>query len=227
MVCSSQIDVHLVQKLLDALNAGEQETATRLLDELTKLRESELYQKVSGLTQNLHETLDQLVDNRLLLQTKHDLPDMTERLESVIGMTEEASSKTLQSSERGLNLIESIENMLSDLKVDEVKIEAVKGLLANLSTELTNIMLAQSFQDLTGQVLNRVMLTTSLLEQSLIQLIAESGHDYDAIPDKELSEDAQKQEEMKGIGPNVTQKSKQDSVDSQSDVDDLLGELGI
>ncbi len=117
MVCSSQIDVHLVQKLLDALNAGEQETATRLLDELTKLRESELYQKVSGLTQNLHETLDQLVDNRLLLQTKHDLPDMTERLESVIGMTEEASSKTLQSSERGLNLIESIENMLSDLKV--------------------------------------------------------------------------------------------------------------
>ena len=224
MTCATQIKVEKVQALLNALQENNQTQAVKLLDELTQLRESELYQRLSCLTNNLHNTLDELVDNRLLLQTKHDLPDVAERLEYVLSSTDEACSKTLASTERAMDLSESITLLIQD-SLDKNQAESVQKQLSELNTELTNILLAQSFQDLTGQVLNRVLLTVSALEQSLIQLISDSRHDYDAIPDK--SEGDQQQDEMKGIGPNVTQKSKQGSVDPQEAVDDLLGELGI
>ncbi|MCF6345346.1 MAG: protein phosphatase CheZ [Thiomicrorhabdus sp.] len=228
MTCATHIEIEKVQALLNALQKNDQIQATVLLDELTQLRESELYQRLSSLTNNLHDTLDGLVDNRLLLQTKHDLPDVTERLEYVLSSTDEACSKTLSSTERAMDLSESIALLIqenSNKNLSEPLQKQLNGLTTKLDTELTNILLAQSFQDLTGQVLNRVLLTVSALEQSLIQLISDSRHDYDAIPDKE--DDEQKQDEMKGIGPNVTQKSKQNSVDSQDAVDDLLDDLGI
>ncbi len=229
MTCATHIEIKKVQALLNALQENDQTQAAMLLDELTQLRESELYQRLSSLTNNLHDTLDELVDNRLLLQTKHDLPDVTERLEYVLSSTDEACSKTLASTERAMDLSESIALLVQESfneGSNKNRSEPLQKQLNELNTELTNILLAQSFQDLTGQVLNRVLLTVSALEQSLIQLISDSRHDYDAIPDKEEG-DEQKQDEMKGIGPNVTQKSKQNSMDSQDAVDDLLGELGI
>ena len=131
------------------------------------------------------------------------------------------------STEKAMVLSESISELIQDALLSDTQQAQIQCLLSELNTELTNILLSQSFQDLTGQVLNRVVLTISSLEQSLIQLISESGHDYAAIPDREEDNTIQKSAEMKGIGPNVTQKSKQDSVGSQDDVDDLLGELGI
>ncbi|WP_269471152.1 protein phosphatase CheZ [Thiomicrorhabdus aquaedulcis] len=96
-----------------------------------------------------------------------------------------------------------------------------------MQNELTTIMLAQSFQDLTGQVLNRVILIISSLEQSLVDLISRSGHDYNAIPARVETLEQQQKNQAQGIGPNVTQASKTDSAGSQDDVDDLLSQLGI
>ncbi len=225
MTCTTHIEIAQVRALLDALQDNNQEQASQILDELTQLRESELHQRLSELTCNLHDTLDNLVDNRLLMQTKHDLPDVAERLEYVLSSTEEACSKTLASTERAMELSEKVYALIRPA-LDEQVLNEVSTQFEALNSELTNILLAQSFQDLTGQVLNRILLTVSDLEQSLIQLISESRHDYDAIPDKDPS--LEKQEEMKGVGPNVTQKSKQGGGNNtQEDVDDLLGELGI
>jgi len=225
MAFSTQIDTEAVKALLRALEENEQDKAVALLDELTSIRESELYQQVSLLTQNLHKTLDQLDDNSLLLQAKHDIPDVTERLNYVISTTEDASSKTLESAEKVLNITDSLEQMTQGLPENERA--EYSQLLSEVNTELTEIMLTQSFQDLTGQVLNRVVLIISSLEQSLIHLIDQSCHDYDSIPERVENRDEQQASEMKGIGPNVTQKSKSDTAQSQDDVDDLLGELGL
>lgn len=100
-------------------------------------------------------------------------------------------------------------------------------LIEQCNSELTNIMLAQSYQDLTGQVLNRVILIVTALEESLKELIQRSKHEFHAIPDKKEDETQRKQQEAHGVGPNVTTKSKQDAVESQDDVDDLLDGLGI
>ncbi|QCU90434.1 protein phosphatase CheZ [Thiomicrorhabdus sediminis] len=224
MTVATDIPVEKVQALLEALQSNQAVEAGQLLDELTQIRESEIYHQVSQLTHDLHETLDHLEDDQLLMQTKHDIPDAAERLQYVISTTEEASAKTLDKAEEAIQSLEKLEAILASERVNQ---EEQTDCVALLHQQLTEIMLAQSFQDLTGQVLNRVILVISSLEQSLIELIEKSGRDYHAIPDRVADADGQKADEMKGVGPNVTQKSKQDIVSSQEDIDDLLSDLGI
>ncbi|WP_019556697.1 protein phosphatase CheZ [Thiomicrorhabdus arctica] len=226
MTFPTQIDQNLVKALLKALESGEPSQAGALLDELTQVRESELYQRVSELTQNLHQTLDGLNDSTLLLQTKHDIPDAAERLEYVINMTAEASNKTLESAENALSLMSSLQEITCN-SIAGSDTEILLKTINKVNSELTEIMLAQSFQDLTGQVLNRVIMIITSLEQSLIHLIDQSTHDYASIPDREESAEDKTSDEMKGVGPNVTAKSKNGSTQSQAEVDDLLSDLGF
>lgn len=184
------------------------------------------FQQLNQLTQDLHQTLDELDDQSLLMQTKHDMPDVAERLAYVLNTTEEASNNTLDKAEHALQNIEKVEQNLDSLGILEVDEELTQA-IDSAKQGLTDIMLAQSFQDLTGQVLNRVILIISSVEQSLINLIENSKFNYHEIPERDTSEQEQFAEEMSGVGPNVTKKSKQDSVASQDDVDSLLDDLGI
>ncbi|WP_130537762.1 protein phosphatase CheZ [Thiomicrorhabdus indica] len=215
MGLSANINREAVEQLLQAIDSGDQARSSELLDELTQLREQELYQKLSQITDNLHQTLDDLGDDSLMMQTKYDLPDASERLQYVMDATLEASEKSLANAEQIQNLLDN----LPDETLTQEQQEALK--LAH--DNATQIILAQSFQDLTGQVLKRVMLILGSLENSLIDLIQQSGHDYDAIPQRKKSNEDLEH----GIGPNVTKSSKQDAVSSQDDVDDLLDSLGI
>ncbi|MBO1928339.1 protein phosphatase CheZ [Thiomicrorhabdus sp. 6S2-11] len=212
---STQLE--LANQLVAALHANDQKTAQSLTLQLAQQTEQSLYQEVSNLAENLHCTLDELEHMPLLMQTKHDIPDAAERLQYVLDTIEEASNKTLTSAENSIAIIEQIEERHSGGNSE------IKTLLNEMTSELNNIMLAQSFQDLTGQVLNRVILIISSLEQSLVALIEKSGHNFNAIPDRKESD----AELEKGVGPNVTQAAKKDTVSDQTDVDDLLADLGI
>lgn len=212
---ASNIDIQLVEQLLAALKNNDIQTSNELMDTITNLREQALYQKLSKLTDNLHQTLDDLGDDSLIMQTKHDLPDASERLQYVMDATLEASDKTLSQAEQ-------IQSLVDSFPTDNLNAEQA-AILKMAHENATQIILAQSFQDLTGQVLKRVMLILGSLENSLIELIKQSGHDYDAIPPRQKSRDDLEH----GIGPNVTKSSKQDAVESQDDVDDLLDSLGI
>lgn len=226
MTFSTQITLDMAQDLVLALQNEDLSKVESIIDTMTEIRESELYQQVSELTSNLHQTLDELNDTSLLMQTKHDIPDATERLHYVIQTTEEASNKTLDEAEQALQILDGV-NVLLENELPTEFLETLKPEMDLLASKLTNIMLAQSFQDLTGQVLNRVILIISSLEQSLIELIDQSTHDYHSIPDKEESSENKHQSEMKGVGPNVTKQAKKDIVESQDDIDDLLSDLGI
>ncbi|MDX1351605.1 MAG: protein phosphatase CheZ [Thiomicrorhabdus sp.] len=223
---ASQIDIHQAKALVAAFEEDDQKKVLEIIDEMTQIRESELFQQLNSLTENLHLTLDNIDDNALFMQTKHDIPDATERLEYVLQTTEQASTQTLDTAEQALQHLESIQNVLNT-ELDSDKLASIQPEMNKISESLTNIMLAQSYQDLTGQVLNRVIFVISSLEQSLIQLIESSGHDYHAIPDRVLSEEEQRAKEMHGMGPNVTQATKKDIVESQDDIDSLLSDLGI
>lgn len=213
------ISTNDVKSLLKALEKENYQKAEKIFDELIAQRDTEVIQQINNLAHNLQVTLDQLgPDLDLLRHTKHDLPDASERLQYVLNSTEEASNKTLSASE---NLVALIENMEAKNRDDDLV-----TLLEEAKSEVTNIMMAQSFQDLTGQVLNRVILLVTSLEQSLLELIDHSGIDLHQL-DLNVSEEARKAEDMKGVGPNVTKSSQKETVQSQDDVDDLLGDLGI
>lgn len=223
MAFLTDISIHAVQSLLEDLEAGDIISASNQLDVITGLRNHELYVELEKLTKNLQETLENVEDNELMLQVKHDLPDVSERLDYVLTSTEQASAQTLGSSEELIRLLGEMATVSDNLNPEQSAM--FDQLLNSASDEVTNIMMSQSYQDLTGQVLNRIKIVMSSFERSLLDLISRSGHDLDKLPQRSVEEDHQ--EELKGIGPNVTQKAQKDTVNSQVDVDDLLSELGI
>lgn len=214
------IKIKQIKTLLKAMEKEDYDKASQALDEIIATRDDNLLEQVEQIAQNLHDTLEQFgSDSMLLQQTKHGLPDATERLEYVIQTTEDASNKTLSAAENAIALLETLESQATEA--------SQKELISQAQAEVTEIMMAQSFQDLTGQVLNRVIMLVTSLEQSLMELIDKSGIHIDDIPDPIESEEDRKAQEMKGIGPNVTKSSQQNVVNSQDEVDDLLGDLGI
>ncbi|WP_235584710.1 protein phosphatase CheZ [Thiomicrospira sp. WB1] len=209
-----------VKSLLKALEKENYDKASEMLDQIVAKRNESLIEGVEEIAQNLHDTLEGFgQDAQLLRDTKHGLPDATERLEYVMQTTEEASNKTLSAAENMIGLLESIESQTSD--------EKIAGYVRQAHAEMTEIMTAQSFQDLTGQVLNRVIMLVTSLEASLKDLIQRSGLSLDAIPAAHQSEAERKAEEEKGMGPNVTRESQKGTVGSQADVDAMLDDLGI
>lgn len=214
------IKLEQVKELLVTLEQQNYDAASRVLDGIVAHRDHDLLHQVEEIAHNLHETLDGFGDDAKLLQhTKQDLPDTTERLQYVIETTEEASNKTLSSAENGLALLETL--------ADSIDGASQRKLIEDAKHELNEIIMAQSFQDLTGQVLNRVIMLVGSVEQSLVDLIEKSGIQLDDIVISQPSAQDQKSQEMKGLGPNVTQSSQKNVVQSQQDVDDLLDDLGI
>ncbi len=205
-------DIKEIQDLLDLVNKDNQDKAQDILKKILNYESSNILNKVETIATDLHETLDNLgSDTRIFKHTKHDLPDASEQLEYVITETKKASEKTLSLSEGILASLDVLEESITD--------KNNKELLLRSKSELIEIMTAQSFQDLTGQVLNRVIILVSSLEQSLQDLISSAGIDIEAM-DIEMTDEEKKQAEQKGLGPDIKKSN-------QNDIGDLLGELGI
>jgi len=93
----------------------------------------------------------------------------------------------------------------------------VEATTARIDAHLTDIMLAQDFHDLTGQVVAKVVALAADLEDSLVKLLVQA-----APP-----EQAQKVESAILNGPVVNPEGRSDVVANQGEVDDLLASLGF
>ena len=101
-----------------------------------------------------------------------------------------------------------------------------------VSSNLNDILLAQDYQDLTGQVIKRVTQLVTEVESNLLKLVLMAGqvdrfagieHDREAI----LSEKDPQKHLAKGEGPQIHADKREDVVSGQDDVDDLLSSLGF
>ena len=101
-----------------------------------------------------------------------------------------------------------------------------------VSSNLNDILLAQDYQDLTGQVIKRVTQLVTEVESNLLKLVLMAGqvdrfagieHDREAI----LSEKDPQKHLAKGEGPQIHADKREDVMSGQDDVDDLLSSLGF
>ncbi len=215
---SENIELKVVEALKTAIETKDFQKGDELLHQLFLQSEREIVEGMEDLAQQIQSTLRSFSEETdILKQAKHELPDASEGLNYVIEETEKASHATLEAAETMYDILEKA--------AEQVEKEEVKLQLQEAMSLINKIMLAQGFQDLTGQVLKKVIHLVSELEGNLKALIEKSGIDYDFIPDK--TEEEKRAEREKGMGPNVTQKSKHDAVSDQGDVDDLLADLGI
>ncbi|RMH44179.1 MAG: protein phosphatase CheZ [Gammaproteobacteria bacterium] len=233
------------EKLLAAIESSDDEAIESAYADLTQPRESELFQEVGRLTRELHDALANFrLDSRFAELAAHDIPDAKDRLQYVIEMTDKAANKTMDAVEEVMALSSSIGDHSRQLfeswqKVAEKRqapgefrefffqlgpfLEQLFNDTEHLSQLMTNVLMAQDFQDLTGQVIKRVIQLVQDVEESLVETIRMFGQmeEYNKAKEKE------EKSTIEAEGPAVNADKRDDVVQSQDDVDDLLSSLGF
>lgn len=208
------------------------------MDELAKLSAGQplmvdpaVFQQLGSITRLLHDTMSQLGVMPKLQTATEGLPDARSRLTYIADKTAAAANKVLNSVDQAKAQHESIAQATRDIaaKITADPVRAVaSGALMNFVTDvekstatidqhLTDIMMAQDFHDLTGQVVKKVVQLTSDLEDSLVKLLVQ------VVPPEHR--DKVSQEVLQG--PVVNPEGRTDVVSDQGEVDDLLASLGF
>jgi len=193
--------------------------------------DSEMFRQLGSITRQLHEALKELGYTDKLKGTVEQLPDAQSRLSYIARLTGEAAEKVLghvevaksdqeQIGRRGRQLADTISRIPGLAKaMPELVVwsQEVVELSDRNDARLTEIMMAQDFHDLTGQVINRVVQLASTIEEQLLGLLlqaAPTGH-----PGQDLAYELS--------GPVVNPEGRTDVVKDQQQVDDLLASLGF
>ncbi|MRR49988.1 MAG: protein phosphatase CheZ [Rhodocyclaceae bacterium] len=196
------------------------------------------FNRIGHLARQLHDSMKELGYDRMLEDSARQIPDARQRLTYIAQMTEQAASKVLNS----VDIVQPLQHELlahskelesrwekmfaSQLSVDEFKalaadtrnyFQTTPGKIEATNAQLTEIVMAQDFQDLTGQVIKKVVDMVQALEGQLLQVLIE------------LAPEEKKVEAPDGLlnGPVINSVGRSDVVTSQAQVDDLLESLGF
>lgn len=203
-------------------------------DPTEQSRYDELLSRVGQLTRSLHESLRELgLDKEIERLAKDDITNTRDRLMYVAKMTEQAAQRVLNATDAASPLQDGIEQGAAGLLADWQQVAGTPGAELQQRTQdflarardgaaetrqhLLDIMMAQDFQDLTGQVITKVTRLGHSMESQLVQLLIEHAP-------AEGRRDA-----GNGLlnGPQVSPQGKTDVVADQGQVDDLLESLGF
>jgi chemotaxis protein CheZ len=179
---------------------------------------SDVYNRIGALTRNLHDALQQLGYDKDIEASLGSLPDAKSRLTFIARLTGDAAEKVLNTVDAAQAqqdaLVAQASHIEELLKKDPVGAKSNAQVTAG---QLSTIMLAQDFHDLTGQTVRKVVDVATTLEESLVKLLLE------ATPPEQRS----KVETGFLNGPVADPESRTDVVSSQAQVDDLLESLGF
>jgi len=230
-----------VKDLLVSLEKGNEMDAIEIIDELTSIRETELYQDMGKLTRELHDAISNFgMDDSLNILAEQSIPDARDRLNYVISKTDEAANKTLEAVEDSIPICTNLDNQASELHNSwkkftnrELSADEFRALsrditaffakthgLSEVKEHLTSVLLAQEYQDLTGQIIKKVINLVEEVENKLIGLIQLTGAPQVAATKDEGSSSSLD-------GPPVPGIAHKDTVSGQDEVDDLLSSLGF
>jgi len=255
---STKVQLDLARQLVAYLEAGEEDQASAVIRQLRIPHERELFDELGKLTRDLHEALNSFRgDSRLVELTRDEIPDAKERLNYVVTMTEQATHRTLNAIDEAMPVAETLHSgslelaerwarfRNRDLSVDEFR-DLARDLddhfaQAGAETErlrslISEIMMAQDFQDLTGQIIRRVIRLVHEVEENLVGLIRLSSAKMEPAqqPTKAVKEKTAETVDQEAVGtmghgpvvPNTVDAAA-DVVSGQDDVDALLSSLGF
>ena len=199
----------------------------------------EVLSRIGHMTRALHESLRGLGLDKLIEKAASDIPDARNRLDYVARLSEKAAQNVLNATDAALPLQDSVDQSAAGLRsawqdlLDAdgsadapwralalrtmSELDASRAAVSSTKGHLMDIMMAQDFQDLTGQVISKVAVITQSLEQQLVQMLV------DFAPEevrRELDD---------GLlnGPQINTAGRSDLVADQGQVDDLLDSLGF
>ncbi|HRF72932.1 MAG TPA: protein phosphatase CheZ [Accumulibacter sp.] len=198
-----------------------------------------VFQRVGQMARQLHDTLGELGYHAILETTVAGIPDTRERLTYIANLTEQAACRVLNATDIANPLQDELEAgsaalaakwdalYANQMGVDEFKrlAEETRSFLKQglpqkteaTKAQLLEIMMAQDFQDLTGQVIKKTIAVAQELEAQLMGVLIET------MPGERRTESV-----MSLLnGPVINAEGRSDVVATQQQVDDLLGSLGF
>lgn len=234
-----------IATLAGALAAGDEHLFLSELDLIVHRRERTLFSELRKLTGDLQSALDRFsVDSRLVDLAEKEVPDARARLDHVLKMTDEAAHRTMDLvdqcgplAERTARSAGDITELWGRFRARKIEIDEFRTLIQKLDVfleasrtdmdkvrgNLTEVLMAQGYQDLSGQIIRGVMKLVAELETALVDLVRLSRTGPHALAlDKPASEGV-----SRGFGPAVPGVDNGPSVSGQSDVDSLLAGLGM
>lgn len=235
--------------LVHSLEAGNEVEAKHLLDELVKAQRGDLYNEIGRLTRELHQALNGFqLDHSFVAIAEKDIPDAEERLNYVIRMTDEAAHTTINALDACMPACQDLQEQAAFLQAQwtkfkqrQLSLEQFRELsgeiqlffvhtsqqIGMLETKLNEVLMAQGFQDLTGQVIRRVIELVQRVEKHMVGILRVSREGVaDAIPRQTTVKTAAGSIEAEGPKvPGVDDLAN--SVSGQDEVDDLLSSLGF
>jgi len=201
--------------------------------------QDKVFQQVGLMARQLHDSLGALGYDKLIEKTVSAIPDARDRLAYIANLTEQAACKVLNATDIANPLQEELEAgaallgakwdalFANRMGVEDFKLLAAetRAFVKNAVPQRTNatkeqlmeIMMAQDFQDLTGQVIKKVVALAQDLESQLMSLLIET------MPGEKRTESVQSLLN----GPVINAEGRTDVVGSQQQVDDLLDSLGF
>jgi len=240
-------------ELVERLNAGDYAAAMTVINDLSEVRDQSLYREVGRLTRSLHEAIRNFqIDPRNAEQSEalSKMTDASDRLEYVVQMTSKAANRTMDLVEEAMPRASSMRDEAAELRDEwqrlrrrEMKPAEFRALYARIDTffvtlnhdasatydNLSEILLAQDFQDLTGQVIQKVTALVKEVEEHLLSLVVMAGH-VDKITGtvyEPAEEERKPVSAEQGVGPQIKADELENVMSGQDDVDDLLSSLGF
>lgn len=246
------------QQLLDRLNEEDIEGAQNIIDALNCSRENSIYQEVGRLTRGLHDAMrnfdiDVKQSSDAAGENSSEMASARDRLTYVVNLTQDAADKTMDMVEQGIPISSALSEQAVVLREDwsrlmrremtyaEFKefykqIDAFLGETSEsasaINSKFNEILMAQGFQDLTGQVISKVTSLVKDVEDRLVDLVRVAGQ-VEEIAGIGKSDDKSepKQEKLgrdiEAEGPQIHADKRSDVVSGQDDVDELLSSLGF
>lgn len=242
------ITLQEARKMLEYLEDGYQEEADKIILEIVHRNEMSLYSELGRVTRSLHDGIMNFsVDSRLQTIAENEMPDATERLRYIITMTDKAANRTMDAVDNCMPLAHKLQDSINEIQpmwdaLMHKKIEKanfvelchkVNGLIGvskadaeTLCGQLTEILMAQDFQDLTGQMINKVINLVEEVEGKLLDLLKQFSERQIQFENRETPEEAQARA-IAPEGPIINKEEREDVASNQDDVDDLLASLGF
>ena len=238
------ISLEQAQQLVVLLEQGQQQQANTLVQTLVEEHHAPMYEEVGKMTRQLHDSLVSFrQDSRWNDLAKTDIPDARDSLSYVIDKTEAAANRTMDAVEITLPIAEQLQQTLLSLHPQWQRLMAgqialtefkqlchdINALLLQVDQDssllrehLTDILMAQDFQDLTGQVIRRVITLVHEVEQRMLDILQSFGIEQAPLFSSETLPST-----ITAEGPIINPQQRKDAVSSQDDVDDLLSSLGF
>lgn len=202
-----------------------------------------MFSSIGQITRKVHDSLREMGYDKSLEKAAAAIPDARDRLAYVATLTEQAANRTLNAVDAAQPLLNKIESDAAVLITDwdklfakQLSLDEFKHLVSRTrehlksssqSAKITNeqlleIMMAQDFQDLTGQVIKKIVDMAKEMEGALLDFLVQFSP-AGAMPAKSMSEIDPTLEN----GPVIKSEGRTDVVTNQEQVDDLLASLGF